>query len=363
VTTTGEKKQQQQHRATTNRNRKKHQGRSHGGAATTALGHSEMLIRTLVMVLLSAHKFSFALRAACALRCAAANKKTHIMMQLYTHTETRDDEATSSSMRSRREAKRQQQQRQQQQQQQTNDTQDHRLTALARPDREQDSDLFVTPMDMRAACKTTSPQAGNGYLDDSDDLTAAFAIPIPRGEHVKFYGWDDLFPNTQFGLLFDTSEAFRSDLREAARRDFVLFPSSSSSSSSSATTTVAAAAAAVAVEGGGNTANDNLSEMVADEQRAKVALLNDPRSSLMSNINWLNKSNKYTHLTQVLRNNNFPLYLDGPLFIDSITSLIPKTEYNFGSWMDIVGVKDRCVSLLFAILTVMCMCTNTYTCA
>jgi hypothetical protein len=125
--------------------------------------------------------------------------------------------------------------------------------------------------------------------------------PIFESDHVRFYGFDELFPKSHLGDKFDNSAELRSDIRTAARKDFFV-----------------------------------PDETLSEEANNK---LKDPRSTLMSN--W-RKPCKYSHLTEAFRKHG--VELTGSEFIDKLTALCGNSPHVFGSWIDIVGIKDRYVA-------------------
>eukprot|EP00607_Mallomonas_marina_P004269 CAMPEP_0182431196 /NCGR_PEP_ID=MMETSP1167-20130531/47189_1 /TAXON_ID=2988 /ORGANISM="Mallomonas Sp, Strain CCMP3275" /LENGTH=299 /DNA_ID=CAMNT_0024617255 /DNA_START=323 /DNA_END=1219 /DNA_ORIENTATION=- len=132
---------------------------------------------------------------------------------------------------------------------------------------------------------------------------------VITNEHVKFYSLDDLFPGKNLGMIFDKDEIFRRKIRLAAREDFFVY-------------------------------DPKLSDKAN-------AILKDPGSTLMSN--W-QMQNDYNHLSRVFSDYNIDI--TGKLFITILSDLCtvhhdheaPITSNIFGSWIDIIGVKNRKVN-------------------
>ncbi len=124
-------------------------------------------------------------------------------------------------------------------------------------------------------------------------------LDVITNNHINFYGFDDLFGNKmQFSKLFDENELFRKELRSSIRNDLFV-PSST------------------------------LSE-------AQNLALKDEKSTLMSC--W-RRPVHYINLDETLSKYN--INLDGNSFVKLFTDLCGNTEYIFGSWIDIVGVKRK----------------------
>jgi len=136
----------------------------------------------------------------------------------------------------------------------------------------------------------------------SNENAAVFPVQgshLITNNHINFYGFDDLFGDKiQFSKLFDENELFRKELRNSIRNDLFV-PSST------------------------------LSE-------AQNLALKDEKSTLMSS--WRRPLN-YINLDETLSKYN--INLDGNSFVKLFTDLCGNTEYIFGSWIDIVGVKRK----------------------
>ena len=136
----------------------------------------------------------------------------------------------------------------------------------------------------------------------SNENAAVFPVQgshLITNNHINFYGFDDLFGDKiQFSKLFDENELFRKELRNSIRNDLFV-PSST------------------------------LSE-------AQNLALKDEKSTLMSS--WRRPLN-YIHLDETL--SKYHINLDGNSFVKLFTDLCGNTEYIFGSWIDIVGVKRK----------------------
>jgi len=149
--------------------------------------------------------------------------------------------------------------------------------------------------------------------------------------HVKYYGFDDLFPQAiqdtdsqfkTFSQLFHSSADFREQLRRAARVDFsVLFQQRDIT-----------------------TNNDN------SEKKNKAVsnlLVRDLKSTYMSywRINrepTLESQSEYPNISNVFL--KFGLKnITGFEFISKLTSLCGNSPHVFGSWIDICGVKERLI--------------------
>ena len=44
-----------------------------------------------------------------------------------------------------------------------------------------------------------------------------------ENQHIKFYGFDTLFPDSNLGEVFDSNSAFRVAVRAAVRNDYFIF--------------------------------------------------------------------------------------------------------------------------------------------
>ena len=130
-------------------------------------------------------------------------------------------------------------------------------------------------------------------LFDSQDLR-----PI-QWPHIKFYGLEELFPNTGLEALFHSNAAFRTTLRKAARKDFI--------------------------------------EPLALKDLIKQNLVADHSLSSVQS-SW-RIDNAYKAMTLLFASNGIPL--TGTAFIHTLSSLCGDSPHVFGSWMDIIGVKNR----------------------
>eukprot|EP01041_Mallomonas_annulata_P006317 gene6317-12779_t len=119
--------------------------------------------------------------------------------------------------------------------------------------------------------------------------------------HIKFISFDELFPNTNIGEIFDNNLSFRNDIRSAAREDFFVYDPNLSSKANS--------------------------------------FLKDPSSTLMSN--W-QRENEIHHLTKTFQNYN--ININGKTFINTLSNLCGKTDNIFGSWIDIIGIRNKKVN-------------------
>ena len=131
----------------------------------------------------------------------------------------------------------------------------------------------------------------------------AVAITHP---HIRFYSFDELFPESNLAEVFDTHGDFRHALRVAAREDFFM-------------------------------PDDRLPENAN-------AAIKDPRSTLMSS--W-RTANEYLHLSAVFEQYRITCqgsHLRGPVFVATLVALCGPSPHVFGSWMDILGVKGRRVN-------------------
>ena len=128
------------------------------------------------------------------------------------------------------------------------------------------------------------------------------AAPITHS-HIRFYAFDELFPDSNLAEAFDTNGDFRHALRVAAREDFFM-------------------------------PDDRL-------PACATAAIKDPRSTLMSS--W-RTPNEFPHLSAVFARYHItcrgsPSTLPGALFVSTLVALCGSSPHVFGSWMDILGVK------------------------
>ena len=183
-----------------------------------------------------------------------------------------------------------------------------------------------------------------GLSKPSNEEAEAYPVPSHLATdrithtHIQFHGFDTLFPGSNLAELFDTNGTFREAIRTAAREDFFV--------------------------------NDDTLPPCANYA------LKDPRSTLMSS--W-RRINDYHHLTQIFESyhvtnsivstttttptpttttpttaipstttssptttiTNDKPWLNGLHFISTLYSLCGSTPHVFGSWIDIVGIKNK----------------------
>ena len=151
-------------------------------------------------------------------------------------------------------------------------------------------------------------------LDDNESNSRCLLTPqslqcddlISRSnhQHIQFYGFDTLFPDSNLGEIFDMNSEFRTAIRIAVRSDFFV-------------------------------PDDTLSECTK-------RMMLDPRSTLMSSWKQMYHTNNYDfpQLNEVFRNYDI-LNLNGNQFMATLISLCKDSPYTFGSWIDIIGIKDR----------------------
>ena len=139
---------------------------------------------------------------------------------------------------------------------------------------------------------------GPSYITPLD-----FQLDKINNEHIKFYGFDNLFPNSNLGEVFDLNGNFRTAIRVAVRNDYYILDLS-----------------------------------LSDEANS---LIRDPRSTLMSN--WINHSKEYTNLSQIFLEYGIK-NINGDLFMKTLTALCGQSPHLFGSWIDIIGIKNRKIS-------------------
>ena len=128
-------------------------------------------------------------------------------------------------------------------------------------------------------------------------------------EHIKFYGFDSLFPDSNLGEVFDINSDFRTAVRVAVRNDYYIFDSTLSEEANS--------------------------------------VIRDPRSTLMSN--WINHSKEYTNLSKIFKEYSIT-NINGDLFMKTLTALCGQSPHLFGSWIDILGIKNRKISHSWCVL-------------
>ena len=137
----------------------------------------------------------------------------------------------------------------------------------------------------------------------------SYLIPVDlqfekiENEHIKFYGFDNLFPTSNLGEVFDLDNDFRTAIRIAVRNDYFIFDSSLSEEANS--------------------------------------VIRDPRSTLMSN--WINHSKEYNNLSKIFLEYNIT-NISGDVFMRTMTALCGESPHLFGSWIDILGIKNRKIS-------------------
>lgn len=129
-------------------------------------------------------------------------------------------------------------------------------------------------------------------------ISDSHELPFISNKHITFHAFDDLFPETNLGEIFDSNSQFRTSLRKAARRDFF-----------------------------------------NEYAHGKCNSLNNIEISMMSN--W-RKNNVYANIDEVFTQYNVS-NLNGVAFMQVLTSFCLQGEHTFGSWMDIVGIKEKYV--------------------
>ena len=211
--------------------------------------------------------------------------------------------------------------------------------------RKQKRDEIMDNERQRDAVKTEE-KVLQGLSKPSNEEAEAYPVPAHLATdrithtHIQFHGFDTLFPGSNLAELFDTNSTFREAIRMAAREDLFV--------------------------------NDDTLPPCANYA------LKDSQSTLMSS--W-RRVNDYHHLTQVFElyhvtnivmstttttstttiESTTPItttpistpsfattttptdgpWLTGPHFMSTLSSLCGNSPYVFGSWIDIVGVKNK----------------------
>ena len=143
------------------------------------------------------------------------------------------------------------------------------------------------------------------------DMTTNTIVMDDNLERFKQYSLESLF-GYDFSECFHNDDEFRNNIRNSARLDFSI--------------------------------QDNT---LSDEKNARI---NDPRASIMSS--WKNNNNNYKYLSKCFKDKGFER-INGKDFIGNLTQFCENNNYNnidddnhdnaFGSFMDIIGIKDRCL--------------------
>jgi hypothetical protein len=128
--------------------------------------------------------------------------------------------------------------------------------------------------------------------------TSPLLIPVTQ-PHIRFLGWDTLFPGSNMGAVFHGNSHFRRDLRRAARQDFV--------------------------------------RPLQLKESVKQAMVNDDASSLQSS--W-RVENDFDCMSQVFIQYGLDT-ITGQSFVRALSDLCGDTPYVFGSWIDIVGIRGK----------------------
>ena len=147
-------------------------------------------------------------------------------------------------------------------------------------------------------------ETANIHADLYDMNTQNIVKDDDNVERFKQYSLESLFGH-EFSECFHNDADFRNSIRNNARLDFSF--------------------------------TDNT---LSYEKNARI---NDPRASIMSS--WKNNNNNYEFLTKYFIEKGFK-NLSGKDFIGNLTQFCEKNNYNnddvtFGSFMDIIGIKDK----------------------
>lgn len=165
------------------------------------------------------------------------------------------------------------------------------------------------PEGLARALLSLDPNEGAAAYDCCD-LASVYGIEVgerilPGSSSVFFMGFDDLFPKTGFGDLFDEDARFRSAIRMAARQDF--------------------------------------SSRDGHELKKRFKRHDSGKDSVMKF--WLDEGKNrngitFPELTKVFEKFLPHSGLQGDDFMSTLMGLCGENP-QFGSWMDIIGVVDK----------------------
>ncbi len=168
-----------------------------------------------------------------------------------------------------------------------------------------EQECFLAPKDDSLLLR--DPNEDAAPYDCSQQLSFLTSGDKVEQTTLTFLGFDDLFPGTSFGEVFDNSADFRHDLRMAARKDF------------------------------------SITNVGQADTTKKKKMRDSGKDSMMRF--WLNAEKElqissFPTMTEVFKKYlPAPASITGEQFVSALTELCG--EACFGSWMDIVGIREK----------------------